>query len=297
MIKFYFSFKNPKSSTAFSLVEISVVILVIGILIAGVSQGIDLYQDTKLATARSLTTNSRVGRIDGLVLWLETTLPNNFSSGTTTFNNIRDITNNTSINRWRDINPTSISPIFATQTSSAGQPKIIIDRESVLPMLNFTSSSSQFMGLPNGSLPFGNSAYSVIFLIKSANSGGAILSAGFWGTKTTNVFYGSSSMYRNVWVGSDLGISSTELKLNSIAITTYDQIQRKTYINGELKGSNIDGNLNAGTFPNYIGRRQGSPPDFYNGDIGEIIIYDRTLSDNERKDIEQYLAKKWNIKI
>jgi prepilin-type N-terminal cleavage/methylation domain-containing protein len=38
-----------KHQKAFSLVELSMVILIIGILIAGVSQGIDLYGDFKLA--------------------------------------------------------------------------------------------------------------------------------------------------------------------------------------------------------------------------------------------------------
>ena len=61
---------------AFSLVELSMVILIVGILIAGVSQGIDLYQDSRLATARSLTKNSRVGRIPDLVSWYETTNEN-----------------------------------------------------------------------------------------------------------------------------------------------------------------------------------------------------------------------------
>ena len=65
---------------AFSLVELSMVILVIGILIAGISQGIDLYQDMRLATARSLTQNSRVGRIDNLELWLETTTEKSFDN-------------------------------------------------------------------------------------------------------------------------------------------------------------------------------------------------------------------------
>ena len=141
---------NPTNfKTAFSLVEISIVILVIGILIIGISNGIELYQDTKLSTARSLTSNSRVGRINGLVLWLETTLENNFSSGTTNFNNIKNITENTSINRWRDINPLSISPNNATQTSSSNQPKIIIDKDSMLPMVNFTKTSSQYLNLPD----------------------------------------------------------------------------------------------------------------------------------------------------
>ncbi|MBM3590130.1 MAG: prepilin-type N-terminal cleavage/methylation domain-containing protein [Alphaproteobacteria bacterium] len=47
---------------AFSLIEISVVILIIGILIAGISQGIDLYNDFNLTKARNITKNSRVGR-------------------------------------------------------------------------------------------------------------------------------------------------------------------------------------------------------------------------------------------
>jgi prepilin-type N-terminal cleavage/methylation domain-containing protein len=55
---------------AFSLIEISVVILIIVILIYGVSVGVDLYQDFRLATARSLTLNSRVGRIEDLSLWV-----------------------------------------------------------------------------------------------------------------------------------------------------------------------------------------------------------------------------------
>ena len=65
---------------AFSLVEISVVVIIIGILIAGVSQGIDLYQDMKLITARSLTLNSRVNRIEDLTMWFESTSEKSFEN-------------------------------------------------------------------------------------------------------------------------------------------------------------------------------------------------------------------------
>lgn len=51
---------------AFSLVEISVVILIIGLLISGISRGIDLYNDYRITNAKSLTLNSRVGRINNL---------------------------------------------------------------------------------------------------------------------------------------------------------------------------------------------------------------------------------------
>lgn len=62
-----------KPNKGFSLVELSIVILIIGVLIAGVSQGIDLLQDSRLAAARMLTQSSRVNSIKNLVTWLETT--------------------------------------------------------------------------------------------------------------------------------------------------------------------------------------------------------------------------------
>jgi prepilin-type N-terminal cleavage/methylation domain-containing protein len=46
------STKN-KNHKAFSLIEISMVILVIGILIAGISNGVDLYDDYRLKVFRS----------------------------------------------------------------------------------------------------------------------------------------------------------------------------------------------------------------------------------------------------
>jgi hypothetical protein len=36
---------------------------------------------------------------------------------------------------------------------------------------------------------------------------------------------------------------------------------------------------------------------YYQGDIAEIIIFNKYLSDNEKKDVEQYLSKKWGINI
>jgi len=68
-----------KFRQAFSLVEISVVILIIGILITGISSGIDLYSDFRIANARNLTASSRVGRISDLALWVEANSEKSFS--------------------------------------------------------------------------------------------------------------------------------------------------------------------------------------------------------------------------
>ena len=56
---------------AFSLIEISVVIVIIGILIAGISSGIDLYQEYRSTVARSLTANSPLIRINDLAMWID----------------------------------------------------------------------------------------------------------------------------------------------------------------------------------------------------------------------------------
>ncbi len=49
-----------KRQQAFSLIELSIVILVVGILIAGVMQGRELISKVHLQTARLLTTSSPV---------------------------------------------------------------------------------------------------------------------------------------------------------------------------------------------------------------------------------------------
>ncbi len=41
----------------------------------------------------------------------------------------------------------------------------------------------------------------------------------------------------------------------------------------------------------------GSPMDYFEGTIGEIIIFSRALKTEERTALEDYLGKKWGIAI
>lgn len=61
------------SKKAFSLIEISIVILIIGLLIAGISKATDMLAEAKLKSARSLSRSSLVSRLNNLVLWLDVT--------------------------------------------------------------------------------------------------------------------------------------------------------------------------------------------------------------------------------
>lgn len=69
---------KPKS--AFSLVELSVSILIIAILIAGIMSGMYLVNRAHLTQARMLTATSDVVAIKGLAVWLESVMPESFDS-------------------------------------------------------------------------------------------------------------------------------------------------------------------------------------------------------------------------
>ena len=122
-----------KHQKAFSLVELSMVILIIGILIAGVSQGIDLYGDFKLASARNLTSGSIVARVPNLSMWWETTMENSFANPKP---NDGDL-----INQWNDINTQRAMKINLFNTSnSASRPAYKASAINNLPALKFSNA-------------------------------------------------------------------------------------------------------------------------------------------------------------
>ena len=135
-----------KKNKAFSLVELSVVILIIGILIAGVTQSGRLIRQIKLSTARSLTSSSDVASIRDVTAWFEATTPGVF----TDINGNTDIDDKSKLRAWRDVNPQkSISdkPIMkngeiyssgSTLTATNNtEPKYIISGINGLPSVYF----------------------------------------------------------------------------------------------------------------------------------------------------------------
>ena len=75
MKKIIFLKKNVffKKNSAFTLIEISIVVLIIGILVASISQVYEMIFEATLKSARNLSRSSRVTRIDDLILWLDAT--------------------------------------------------------------------------------------------------------------------------------------------------------------------------------------------------------------------------------
>lgn len=132
--------KIYRKNKAFTLIEISIVILVIGILVAGISSGIELYQDFRLETANQLTKNSIVGRIDGLSLWFETTSDRSFQKSKPSAGQ--------SISLWKNLNLQIPNSINVFQNDPQYQPKYILNAINGLPALNFDDGIKYFISEP-----------------------------------------------------------------------------------------------------------------------------------------------------
>lgn len=295
--------RNKNFRTAFSLIEISLVVLIVGILISGVSLGVDLYNDFKLTTARQLTINSRVGRIEDLVAWYETTNQNVFSKGEGTFEDLAKIEEGQAINRWKDFNSKSFIKFDATQTTTASQPTIIFDKTTSLPIVRF--GTGKFLNLPNGTVPYGNQAYTVIFVSKiDADCNCPVLTSGDFNfsAKTSNYFeYFSPNRFSNKYPSPGIQTPSNIVSPNKFQIfsSIYNQDTVTVYINKNYwsGGSATVNPIDNKETNNFIGKGGRPGATSLIGSIAEIIIFNRNLLNSEREDIENYLSKKWSIKL
>jgi prepilin-type N-terminal cleavage/methylation domain-containing protein len=283
-----------KKLKAFSLVELAVVILIISVLIAAVAQSSRMIKQSKLKVAQVLTQNSPVNDISNLVAWYESTLGDSFKSTETE--------EGTTLTAWYDINPQSI--IKNHTNSVVGAPQYSIDSVKNLPVVKFNGSS--YFNLPNGTVPYGNSNYTVFIVAKTDPTMCAcgLLGSGNYGTfNQTNAFrYDSSGSFINYWWSADTATpaNSSVTKTFQIFTVTYNNsagIGRAIYINGNLSVTSTTTSNAATAVNNTIGATNSSASEKLIGSIAEIIIFNRSLKSEERKLIENYLGKKHNITV
>lgn len=287
---------------AFSLVELSMVILVIGILIAGVSQGIDLYQDMRFATARSLTLNSRVNRIEDLTMWFESTSEQSFDKP-----NPND---GERIALWKNINLKLSNRIDVAQATQASQPFYVKNGINNIPALRF--DNAQLLVASNVKISeIVSSNQATVFVVQN----------NFSGDTTTTTFGWYSGGYRfqshaqeSNKVLIDYGSESVSGAMRTSTQTLTNFLNQNKIINFVKNGSNVIIKINAqksaessgssgvidmSLSANFsIGKYLPSINDyFFNGYIGELIIFKRALNDAEINEVEKYLSKKWSIKF
>lgn len=146
-----------KTNKAFSLIELSIVILIIGILVAGVTQASRMVFEMKLSSARSLTKSSPVSSISDLVFWLETSSEESFDDAE------EDDTDR--ITNWYDINPQQLTKINFTQPTPDNRPTYVKNGINGIPSVKFTPTSpnGNVLNASNISLSSGNYSFFIVF--------------------------------------------------------------------------------------------------------------------------------------
>ena len=293
-----------KNHKAFSLIEISMVILVIGILIAGISNGVDLYDDYRLKVAQNLTKNSRVPRIPDLEMWFETTSENSLATGTTSFTDKLNPADLDPIGRWNNINPNILPSArnHATQATSANQPQYIRNGINGLPSLKFDGTNDFFSY--NGNFLIGSDY--TIFVVEARNSSKSVnyFIAGISQQKineSLHLGYRTDAIITQAHYTNDLdkNISNFKSPISRMHSFVFSKSNGKSiYTDGGTKTNNVTQKSPLTSYPGAtIGYFENYGSNYYQGSIAEIIFYTRALTDQEIQGVETYLSKKWGIKL
>ena len=284
---------------AFSLIELSIVILIIGVLIAAVGQGIDLLQDARLSAARMLTQSSRVNSLKGLILWLEPTSEASFSSA--------EAVDAATISSWNDINPQETKKNNATQTGASSlRPTYVEKGINNLPVLRF-DGSTDYLNFDGASLI--NSNYTIFVVEKKEDVAADVNGLFIGGTNPTAANTALHLGYRTPAIATitqdhysnmlnyspPMGFTKTPT-IHSFWFSTSGG--KKYWNNGGVTPEKSEPTQTAALI-SYDGPRIANcfTVHYYKGDIAEIIMFNRALSEKDRQSVESYLSKKWSIRI
>ncbi len=174
----------------------------------------------------------------------------------------------------------------ATQTNTSLQPKIDYSNNQI----DFKTSA--YFNLPNGTVPYGNSNYTMIVKHNTITSPGCIVGSGTYGiTSNTNALeYDSSVGYKNFWWNNDI-TGGTYAANNTVSAVYDNTIGRTLYVNGNSVNTNANTNRNSGTNQNTIGtdlrsnQGQGSNH-VLNGELYYMFLFNSALNYTDRNLIE-----------
>ena len=292
-----------RKRTAFSLFEIGVTVLIVSVVVIGIIQSSDLLRVVRVNSAQSLTLSAPVRSMKGVSLWLESTVAGSFSTSS--------ISDGDQLTQWNDRNTQATSKYYATKAASSA---VTYKKESplhTLPAVYFNGTSSGYLTLSTSTSPSDataapvarNNAFTIIAVAKSdgvtSSNGSALISNGDSGGYSYVI--NSSGERQLVFPG------SATLTSTSATASTNPEVISVTYEGGtdgiaKLFTNGVAESMNASTAtataPDgalYVG---GNPSDMpWKGYVGEVIVFNRLLSDNERKQIEQYLGQKYKIDV
>ncbi len=295
---------------AFSFIEVSVITLIIAIAIGAISASYHIVKVARISSAQKQTANSVVKQMDGVFLWLETTLEESFIE-----NEAQDFQTqeNDGISVWHDLNPSPQKRRNSTSLSSANNPKYYTNCINSMPCLKFDGVNDYFTFDASELV---NTDYA-IFIVEQRRKSGANPIIGHLNSPTSNASieagYGTSN---KLFLSQGTNFANA-YQFTNAAITSHESPQARlhSFINSSRAAGmqKVEHHLNASNtetpksftaelddIATYSDARigvnnDGSSTTYFEGDIGEIIIFNKALSKQERQSVENYLLKKWHI--
>lgn len=285
---YYLSFKNifKKKYSALSFIEVAIVILIIGIIIAAVFAGRNIITKAQMKASHALTNASPIRSIPGNVLWLESAMTQE-SLG-------ENIATGDNIARWNSI---AINSSY-TQITKVGNGPIYANTISDIPAIRFGSdSSNDYLQIEDASFLNGTD-YSIFILDKRMDVNAGV----------GNYLLGESGSFA---LGYETAVkiiqshgedASENNQANITALSHYSNAPRvitfthsssagnKIYINATLANEDTSDEAKThlyGITSLPIGKG-------YNGEIGELVIFTKALKTSDIASVEDYLSKKWD---
>ncbi len=287
-IEIFMNSKKHSKSKAFTLIELSVIILIIGIMLAGTFIGTRIIAKSRLAAAESLARSSPVPGIKDNMLWLETSLSASIDSS--------QATDGSSVTAWYDQSSNSGKPLVV----AVGTGPTYANTINYVHAIKFVGSTANYLEISDASFLNGtdytimvlekrqSSASNNYFLGETSSNPNDSLALGYGSDSTVIHAQGNQSYTTGAAVSSYASSSDKPRQFTFVHSSTSGN---STYINGilaaqdETKTSHLSGITSLA-----IGKG-------YTGEIGEIAIYARALKPEERQPIEDYAGKKWTRSI
>jgi prepilin-type N-terminal cleavage/methylation domain-containing protein len=281
----------------FSLVEMSVALVIVAIIMAAVAAGGQLIQKSRISGAQSLTKSSVVNSIENLFYWWESTSNSSFKS--------TEIENE-SIGTWYNLSGNQ----EAGDATAGNNPTYSENKINGLPALTFNGSSN-YLSFNGNLLPHRNYTVAVVEQRLDDKSANYFIGGNDSGSTNKTLHLGykeNTTMAFNQFCNDyDITVDGFTSAQPKIHIFRYHETLGKNYyLNGISQtltpytvSCTVDQYQSLLSYNNaQIARLDSASNSFYYyGDIGEIIIFGKYLNDDEMNAVEKYLSKKWKITL
>jgi hypothetical protein len=286
--------KRNIKKTAFSLVELSMILLFIGILISGV-----VFNKSNIFTKARLlysTSNTTVSDISDLALWLDVANKDGF--------NASESINGASVSLWKNMSPQNYGNIDVQQTTASAKPTYALDSEDGLPMLSFDGGDSLVTASVISGYEIAKAEEVTIFFVQKYTSGA---------TATINWQPSGSNRINThiAWNDNTLYWDFVNNRVSGAEPAGFDDVwniiavgRRSSNDTGFVRvnggsSDHLSGSMTAslGTASTALLYIHNSPGTSFIGDMREVIIFKRELTTSEINEVEEYLSNKWDIDL